>query len=77
MQKLNSMENQKKTYLKPAIRVEEWDFNEAVCLNQAAMCSPQNMCINIRPGFQYDHIQNRPDFETGGDISSWRPANQR
>ena len=76
MQKLNSMENQKKTYLKPAIRVEEWDFNEAVCANQVAMCSTKDMCINIRIGRQVDHIENRPDFGTNGDISSWRPANR-
>lgn len=70
MQKLNSMENQKKTYLKPAIRVEEWDFNEAVCLNQAAMCSPgtRTMCITINNGTQLDNVENR-NFE--GDASKW------
>lgn len=71
MQKLNSMENQKKTYLKPAIRVEEWDFNEAVCLNQAAMCSPRNMCIKIDNGESADFVKSRGDFEGSGDTSSW------
>ena len=68
MQKLNSMENQKKTYLKPAIRVEEWDFNEAVCQTQAAMCSPRTMCITINNGTQFDGVENRT-FE--GNTSKW------
>lgn len=68
MQKLNSMENQKKTYLKPAIRVEEWDFNEAICQNQAVMCSPRTMCITINNGTHLDNVENR-NFE--GDASKW------
>ena len=75
MQRLNSMENQKKTYLKPVIRVEEWDFNEAVCQTQAYNCSDAYKCISISGAKERDLVDTYPDYNGGG--TDWRPVSTR
>ena len=38
------MEKEKKKYVKPLMRVAEWDFNEAVCTDQTLW---RSYCLNI------------------------------
>lgn len=75
MQRLNSMENQKKTYLKPAIRVEEWDFNEAVCQTQTYNCSDGYKCISISGASKRDLVDTYSDYNGGS--TGWRPVSPR
>lgn len=76
MQKLNSMENQKKTYRKPAIRVGEWDFNEAVCQTQAYNCSDtyKYKCISISGAKERDLVDT---YNYNGGSTDWRPVSTR
>ena len=61
----------KRKYIKPEMRVAEWDFNEAVCdtiLYNTSGCS--NLIINGTGGASA--MENRPQY-TGGHLN-WSPV---
>ena len=65
----------KREYVKPEIRVAEWDFNEAVCDNVMVM----SKCIDVTvpDGGGVTAIDKRPDYSTGSDLnwSKWPSSN--
>lgn len=63
------MEKEKKKYVKPLLRVAEWDFNEAVCDDGIMVIST---CLNVRVTGNggIDAIDNRGEYTTG-DENSW------
>lgn len=64
------MKKQKRTYLKPTLKVAEWDFNEAVCQSQVSMCSTKDMCIRIREANSHDLVSTRWDSEEWNRIDA-------
>ncbi len=61
METTNVMKKQKRTYLKPTLKVAEWDFNEAVCQSQVSQCSLKDVCITIREADSHDVVGTRQD----------------
>lgn len=70
-----SMEGKKK-YVKPEMRVAEWDFNEAVCDSVMVM----SKCINVTlptDGSGVQAVDIRGDYTEGSDLnwSKWPSSN--
>lgn len=66
------MENEKKKYLKPLLKVAEWDFNEAVCQDFVSHTS-KTICIDVPQG-QFDpHYTEIITDETRWE--DWRQTN--
>lgn len=62
----------KKKYVKPEMRVAEWDFNEAVCNDVMVM----SRCINVTlptSGSGVQAIDIRGEYNEGSDLnwSKW------
>lgn len=68
------MEKEKKKYVKPLLRVAEWDFNEAVCQDWVTQHSAGTICIDVKGGTFDSHyteiIDNAERWHT------WTPTNQ-
>ena len=55
-------ETKKSAYCKPAIRVVEWDFNEAICNSVITNSYNVNKCIEIEKLNATIAIEKRSDF---------------
>ena len=55
-------ETTKAPYCKPAIRVVEWDFNEAICNSVITNSYNANRCIKIEKLNATIAIEKRSDF---------------
>lgn len=73
METTNVMKKQKRTYLKPTLKVAEWDFNEAVC--QAPYTNSGTRCITVAGAGTRDLVDTRPDYNGGS--TGWRPTSPR
>ena len=67
-------EKKKKVYVKPAITVAEWDFNEAVCDDNIMLLSNCNR-LTIEGTRGASATENRNRY-TGGSVDNWRPAGE-
>lgn len=70
------MKSVKKKYMKPSIKVAEWDFNEAVCQTQT-MCTSVSRCISITTAGTFDGIQTRGDYTGGSTTGEWNRVGSR